>query len=46
MAKFITGLVTGLIIGTFFTSYFSDSSLNNTTYTLRSKMERFVPGAN
>jgi hypothetical protein len=46
MAKFITGLVTGLIIGAFFTSYFSDTSLNGASYKLRAGIARFVPGAN
>jgi hypothetical protein len=46
MAKFITGLLTGLIIGTLVTSYFSETSLNNTSYKLRAGIARLVPGAN
>ena len=46
MAKFITGLLAGLVIGTIVTSYFSETSLNNTTYKLRAGIARFVPGTN
>ena len=46
MAKFIMGLLLGITIGMLYSSYFSDSGLNDLTNKARSAVSRHLPVGN